>query len=70
MYLLYLLYLVYLRYPVFTNTTRQQLAEALLQFFCCQTIGSVFQILQNVIPIFSQYCHNEANDNTKVNSVH
>ena len=66
----YLDYILHLRFPIFANASCQQLAKPLLQFFCCQTIGSIFQELQYVIPIFSEYCHNEANDNTKVNLVH
>ncbi len=69
-YFIYLEYILYLRFPIFANTSCHQPAKPLLQFFCCQTIGSIFQNLQDVIPIFSKYCHNEANDNTEVNLVH
>ena len=68
--ILYLDYISHLRFPIFANASCQQLAKPLLQFFCCQTIGSIFQKLQNVVPILSENCHNEANDNAEVNLVH
>ena len=65
----YIFYLGYLRSLIWSRTTLQYCTEPLLQFFCCQTLASLWQKLKDTFPIFLEYCHDESTDDAKVDLV-